>query len=50
MLFAGYFLGRYIPGIDKHIEILILVVVFVSVLPAIISWWRERRKAAAVTN
>jgi len=47
MLFTGYFLGTYIPGIDKHIEVLVLTVVFVSVLPAIISWWREKRKTAA---
>jgi membrane-associated protein len=50
MLFTGYFLGTYVPGIDKHIEILILVVVFISILPAIIGWWRERRKAAAAVN
>jgi membrane-associated protein len=50
MLFIGYFLGRYIPGIDKHIEILVVAVVFVSVLPGLISWWRERRKPAGVTN
>ena len=50
MLFTGYFLGTYIPGIDKHIEILILVVVFVSILPGLISWWRERKKAAALLN
>ncbi len=50
MLFTGYFLGTYVPGIDKHIEILILVVVFVSILPALISWWRERRKAAPAVN
>ncbi len=47
MLFTGYFLGTYIPGIDKHIEILVLTVVVVSILPAIISWWRGRKKAAA---
>jgi membrane-associated protein len=47
MLFTGYFLGTYIPGIDKHIEILVLTVIFVSILPAIISWWREKRKTAA---
>ena len=47
MLFTGYFLGTYIPGIDKHIEILVLTVVFVSILPAFISWWRGRKKAAA---
>ena len=46
MLFIGYFLGTYIPGLDKHIEILVLVVVFISILPGIISWYRERRKAA----
>ena len=47
MLFTGYFLGTYIPGIDKHIEILVLTVIFVSILPGVISWWRERRKTAA---
>ena len=46
MLFIGYFLGTYIPGLDKHIEILVLVVVFISILPGIISWYRERRKTA----
>ncbi len=50
MLFIGYFLGTYIPGLDKHIEILILVVVFISILPGIISWYRERRKSSVATN
>jgi membrane-associated protein len=50
MLFTGYFLGTYIPGIDQHIEILVLTVIFVSIMPAIISWWRERRKPAAATH
>ncbi|MEO8578163.1 MAG: VTT domain-containing protein [Gemmatimonadales bacterium] len=47
MLFIGYFLGTYIPGIDQHIEILVIAVVFVSILPGIISWWREKKKTAA---
>ncbi|MDO8501124.1 MAG: VTT domain-containing protein [Gemmatimonadaceae bacterium] len=50
MLFTGYFLGTYIPGIDQHIEILVLVVIFVSILPGIISWWRERSKPAPAAN
>ncbi|HZK78068.1 MAG TPA: VTT domain-containing protein [Gemmatimonadaceae bacterium] len=50
MLFIGYFLGTYIPGLDKHIEILVLVVIFISILPGIISWYRERRKTAVATN
>jgi membrane-associated protein len=44
MLFTGYFLGRYVPGIDKYIELVIIVVIFLSILPGIISWWRERKK------
>jgi membrane protein DedA with SNARE-associated domain len=46
MLFIGHFLGRVVPGIDKHIEPMILVIVALSLLPAAISWWRERAKAA----
>ena len=44
MLFTGYFLGRYVPGIDKYIELVIIVVIFLSILPGIIAWWRERQK------
>lgn len=43
MLFIGYFLGRYIPGVDQHIETVIVIVVFVSILPGIIGWLRARR-------
>jgi membrane-associated protein len=44
MLFTGYFLGEYFPGIDQYIELVIIVVIFLSILPGIIAWWRERRR------
>jgi membrane-associated protein len=44
MLFTGYFLGRYIPGIDKHIELVIIVVVLLSISPGIVHWLRERKR------
>ena len=47
MLFIGFFLGRYIPGIEHHITKVILIVIFLSLLPGIISWQRERKRAAA---
>ncbi len=47
MLFVGYFLGRYIPGIENHITKVILVVIFLSLLPGLVSWQRERMRAAA---
>jgi membrane-associated protein len=46
MLFTGYFLGRYVPGIDQHIEKVILIVIFLSILPGIIGWLRERARPA----
>ena len=48
MLFTGYFLGRLVPGIEKHVEVVILAVIFISILPGILSWLRELRKSAAV--
>ena len=50
MLFIGYFLGRSVPGIDKYIELMILVIVGLSLLPAVIAWWRERSKAKAAAS
>ena len=50
MLFIGYFLGRSIPGIENHITQVILVVIFLSLLPGLISWQRERTRAAAAAR
>jgi membrane-associated protein len=43
MLFIGYFLGRYIPGVDQHVETVIIIVIFLSFLPGIIGWLKARR-------
>jgi len=45
MLLIGYFLGRYIPGIGDHIELVILVVIFLSFLPGIIAYLRNRNRS-----
>jgi membrane-associated protein len=47
MLCVGYFLGQYVPGVARHIEIVILGVIFVSILPGLIGWWREWRATRA---
>lgn len=48
MLFVGYFLGRLVPGIDKHIEKVIIVVIFLSILPGIIGWLKERKAGSGI--
>jgi membrane-associated protein len=36
MLLMGYFLGQYVPGIGQHIDLVLLVIIFLSVLPLFI--------------
>jgi membrane-associated protein len=40
----GYFLGVQFPALVRHIEKVILVVVFLSILPGIIEYLRARRR------
>jgi hypothetical protein len=42
MILCGYFLGLRIPHINQNIHYVIGVVIFLSVLPAIISLLRAR--------
>jgi membrane-associated protein len=44
MTLIGYFLGQF-EIITKHLEKVIILVVFLSILPGIIEFWKERRKA-----
>jgi membrane-associated protein len=46
MLLTGYYLGRLVPGIEHHIEKVILGVILLSILPGIIGAWRESRRPA----
>jgi len=43
MVLAGYWLGRSIPDIDKHVHKIILIVIFLSILPIVWEFWKEWR-------
>jgi membrane-associated protein len=48
MTLTGYFLGQF-AWVRKNIEIVIVIVVFLSILPGIIAFareWLKKRKAA----
>ena len=47
MLFTGYFLVRFIPGLQKRIDLVVAVVIFLSLMPAIIAWLRSRFASTA---
>lgn len=47
MLLTGWVLAKTVPGVAKHVEKVILLVVFLSILPGIIAYLRERRAKAA---
>ena len=42
MVMAGYILASVAPGVTKHIELLAIVIVFISLLPAIIPFVKSR--------
>ena len=45
MTVGGYTLGNMIPNIDKRIDLVVMIVIAVSLLPAGLAWLRSRRAA-----
>lgn len=51
MTLTGYYLGQAVPDIDKNIHLVVAVVIFLSLLPGIIAYLKEKlatRRAASV--
>ena len=48
MILTGYYLGRFIPGIEKHIEYVIAIVIFISILPLIIKYIQHKTNKKTV--
>jgi membrane-associated protein len=44
MVLIGYFLAATIPNVEKNLHIVIAIVIFISILPAIIEVLRQRRE------
>ena len=42
MTLVGYFLGLTVPNIDEHLHLVVAVVIFISLLPAIIAWMNNK--------
>jgi membrane-associated protein len=46
----GFFLGRAVPDIERHIHIVIVVVILLSTLPGLIEVYRARARARTRTS
>ncbi len=48
MLLTGYYVVKMIPGLELHVEKLIIGIIILSVTPGIYGWWKSRsaRKVA----
>jgi membrane-associated protein len=44
MVLGGYIMGKSIPNLDKYIHLVIVIVVFLSILPAIVEIYKAKRK------
>lgn len=41
---SGYFLGSVFPGISRYLHIIVVAIIFISILPIVFEWIRERKK------
>lgn len=44
MTLLGYFLGASVPGIEKHLEVIVISIIILSLVPVIYEWIKERRR------
>ena len=47
MTLTGYFLGKVVPDLDRYLHLVIAVVIFLSLLPAIIAYLKARLQKKA---
>ncbi len=53
LTWAGYLLGHTIPNIDRHIHVVVAIVIVLSLVPIGIEWWKARarnRQRAALSE
>ncbi|MEI7480327.1 MAG: VTT domain-containing protein [bacterium] len=44
LVFAGYYLGRLVPGVDKYIFPIILLIIVISFIPIVFEFLKNRKK------
>ncbi|MBA4070422.1 MAG: hypothetical protein C0497_01085 [Gemmatimonas sp.] len=47
MLLTGYYVVRLVPGLEKHVEALVIGIILLSISPGLWGWWKGRRSRSA---
>ena len=47
MTWAGYLLGQAVPNIDRHVHLVVIIVIVLSLVPIAIEILKERRRSSA---
>lgn len=47
MVLLGYGLGSAFPWLKKYVEVIALGIIFISILPLLRTWWKERQRLKA---
>lgn len=50
MLLTGYYVVKAVPGLELHVEKLIIGIILLSITPGIYGWWRARRARAQLPS
>ncbi len=48
LVFLGFFLGMAIPDPDRYLIPIIALIIFVSFVPLVREWWKDRKKDDAI--
>ncbi|HUR20919.1 MAG TPA: VTT domain-containing protein [Vicinamibacterales bacterium] len=43
MCLGGYFVGQAIPDLEKHIHLIVIVIIALSLIGPAIAWWKSRK-------
>lgn len=49
MLLTGYYVVKMVPGLEHHVEKLIIGIIILSITPGIYGWWKSRSGRGANT-
>ena len=50
MLLTGYYVVKLVPGLEHHVEKLIIGIILLSIAPGIYGWWKARRNRSAAAG